>query len=74
MSCKEITIESPTKTQMATVREVGAYLNLSRQSIYKLMNSGRLPYVQVTNRRRIRWSDVERLEQKNTFGGDQSGN
>lgn len=55
---------------LATVREVAAFLSLSRSKVYQLMQSGRLPYVQLDKCRRIRWEDVEALIAQSRIAGD----
>ena len=43
---------------LCRVHEVATHLRLSRSSIYSMMNSGALPYVQIGRTRRIRLDDV----------------
>jgi excisionase family DNA binding protein len=52
--------------EFATVGEVADYLRLSRATVYKLMGSGELEYVKLVGSRRIPWTAVTRLIDRNT--------
>ncbi len=57
---------------LATVSEVAHYLSSSRSYVYKLMETGKLPYVKMTpengkSARRIKRADVLDLIERNTF-------
>jgi excisionase family DNA binding protein len=63
----------PTQTTSADavglrpVREVAAFLALSRSKVYQLMETGELPYVKLGKSRRVRWEDVLKLVEANTI-------
>lgn len=50
------------------VTEVARWLNLSRSSVYQLMDRGELPYVKIGKCRRVRPEEVSRLIEKGTIG------
>ncbi|MBK6683978.1 MAG: helix-turn-helix domain-containing protein [Deltaproteobacteria bacterium] len=52
----------PEAQEFFTVAEVAARWRLSRASIYRLMASGQLAWVQIGGARRIARAEVERLE------------
>jgi len=54
------------KGQLAKVDEAKDYLNVARSTVYKLFDSGELPYVKVGSCRRVRWSDLEAFVSRNT--------
>ena len=58
------------RSQLGRVPEVAAALTISRSKIYQMMDSGELPFVKLGGSRRIRWSDVEKLVNKNTHGAE----
>jgi excisionase family DNA binding protein len=47
--------------QFATVKEAARFLNLSRPSIYKLLNTGALDSKMFLTARRIPWAALRRL-------------
>jgi excisionase family DNA binding protein len=49
------------------VREVAAFLSLSRSKVYQLMEAGDLPYVKLGKSRRVRWDDVLKLVEQNVI-------
>jgi excisionase family DNA binding protein len=53
---------------LASVREAEQYLNLSRATVYGLMDKGDLPYVKIGKCRRIPWAAIEDLVRTNTVG------
>jgi excisionase family DNA binding protein len=53
---------------LASVKEAEQYLSLSRATLYGLMDKGELRYVKIGKSRRIPWSAIEDLVQKNTVG------
>lgn len=55
---------------LKTVPEVAAYLNVSRSTVYNLMDQGKLRWVKIGGSRRVKWADVESLVAENTFGGE----
>ena len=60
---------TPGADRLCTVAAIATHLSLSRSTIYGLMNSGNLPYVKLGKSRRIRWSDVYELIERNRIGG-----
>ena len=57
----------PHAEQLHTVATVAKRLALSRSKLYSLMDAGQLPFGKA---RRIRWSDVARLIERSTIGGE----
>jgi excisionase family DNA binding protein len=53
---------------LATVKDAERYLNLSRATIYGLMDQGQLRFVKIGKSRRIPWPAIEELVQKNMVG------
>lgn len=51
---------------LQSVRRVAEFLAVSRSKVYLMMESGELPYVKLGKSRRVRWSDVMRLVDRNT--------
>lgn len=47
--------------ELLTVREVAGYLHITRQTIYNMVNDGRLKSVRIGKLVRFRRSDVEEL-------------
>jgi len=47
--------------ELMTIAQAGAYLNVSRSTVYRLMHSGALAYTVVSGRRRIPLVSLERL-------------
>ena len=47
------------------IRDVAEFLAISRSQVYQLMEAGSLPYVKLGKSRRVRWSDVMDLVEKN---------
>lgn len=64
----ETTVCTNGKRVLATVGQVAEYCQISRALVYRLMESGDLPYTRIGARRRIRWEDVEQLEKLNRVG------
>jgi excisionase family DNA binding protein len=54
------------------VRDVAAFLSISRSKVYQLMASGALPYVKLGKSRRVRWSDVVALVESNLISRDEA--
>ena len=55
-------------SSLATVREVAAFLSLSRSKVYQMMDSGELPYIKLGKCRRVHWADVEALVGRSRIG------
>ncbi len=53
---------------LRSVREISAYLSLSRSKVYQLMESGELPYIKFGKSRRVRWGDVLQLVESHRVG------
>jgi excisionase family DNA binding protein len=53
---------------LATVPEVAIYLNVSRATVYAIMDAGDLRYTKLGKCRRIPWDAVERLVNNNMVG------
>jgi excisionase family DNA binding protein len=53
---------------LASVKDAEQFLNLSRATIYGLMDKGDLRYVKIGKSRRIPWEALNELVQKNTVG------
>ena len=49
---------------LAKVNEACAFLRLSRDAIYKLIQSGELPSMKVGRSRRIRWDDIHAMTKR----------
>lgn len=49
------------KTGMATVQEVCEYLRVSKHTIYRLINQGKLPATIIGETRRVDWTDIYAL-------------
>ena len=60
---------APLRQALATVAEAADYLNVSRSSVYLLMDRGELRFVKLGKCRRLPWSELERLVEKNLVGG-----
>jgi excisionase family DNA binding protein len=59
---------SQRRAGLASVREAEQFLNLSRATIYGLMDAAKLRYVKIGKSRRIPWDALDELVQKNTVG------
>lgn len=55
---------------LVTVREAAAFLNLSRSTLYALMEQGRLPYTRIGRARRIPRRALIELAAANLVGPD----
>ena len=53
-------------TKLLTPKNVEDLLSCSLATVYRLIDSGRLPVVKITSALRVRESDVERLIRSNT--------
>ena len=53
---------------LLTIKEAGAFLKVSRATIYTLMDSGDLPFVKIGRARRIPKRAVIEFAQRNLFG------
>ncbi|MBX3438244.1 MAG: helix-turn-helix domain-containing protein [Planctomycetaceae bacterium] len=51
---------------LVTIREVARELACGRSTVYKLLQSGRLPSIRVNRTRRIRREDLQRLIDEGT--------
>ena len=51
---------------LATPDEAAEFLGCSRVNVYAMMNAGELKYIRLRARRRIRWSDLERIVAEGT--------
>lgn len=60
--------QAASRQGLATITQAMAFLSMSRSSIYKLMESGRLTYCRIGGARRIPWASLERLVQDSTVG------
>lgn len=58
----------PPETRLLKVSAVAKQLSMGTTSVYKLMDSGQLPYVKIGKTRRVPLSAVERLVRENTVG------
>jgi len=58
----------PARAGLATVREVAAFLGISRAKLYLMMDQGDLPHVKLGKSRRVKWQDVDRLVEASTVG------
>ncbi|MGO9034806.1 helix-turn-helix domain-containing protein [Mycobacterium sp.] len=47
-----------TRTQLLTVKDVINALRISRSSVYRLFDSGELPWIQIGSSRRVRPEDL----------------
>ena len=58
-------------TEWLTIEEACGYLKVNRRTLYRLMESGKLPYYHITDggRRRIRKEDVDALLVPGEAGG-----
>ena len=61
-----LTQTSPTDLQsseqvLATPRQAAAFLNVSRSTMYEMMNSGDVDSIKVRGCRRIRWADLHAI-------------
>jgi excisionase family DNA binding protein len=45
-----------------SINEIATYFEINRAYVYTLMSDGRLPYVKLGSRRRVKMSDVKALE------------
>jgi excisionase family DNA binding protein len=50
---------------LQTVEAVAQFLTVSRSKVYQLMERGELPYVKLGRSRRVKWTDVLELIDKN---------
>jgi excisionase family DNA binding protein len=55
------------------LEEVQAVLGVSRAVLYRMMEGGRMPFIQVEGRRRIRASALQDYINANAVGGDRAG-
>ncbi len=55
-------------TGLGTVKQVAVYLGVSRASVYAIMDRGELPYCKLGKSRRIRWTDVVDMVERQTVG------
>ena len=58
----------PQAERLLTVGDVARHLAISRSKLYSTMDSGQLPYIKLGKSRRIRWSDVRKLVERNRIG------
>lgn len=71
MAATNVIAESPLDSAgLRPVHAVAKFLAISRSKVYQLMDSGELPYVKLGKSRRVRWSDVQKLIDKNVVGED----
>lgn len=47
------------KIELLTVEEVGKVLKVSERTIYRMLESGELPYLQVRKQKRVNVEDLE---------------
>lgn len=52
------------ETLLVTVDDAAKALGLGRTSVYALMKDGRLPFVEVGARRRVRVADLKRVAEE----------
>ena len=62
--------ENIEKERYLTVREVGILLNLSTQTIRKMMKAGLIPYFMVGKNYRIKKEDIDRLTERRRENGN----
>ena len=55
------------RSNMMTVREVAAYLRISRFSVYNMVKKGELPAMKVLNKFRFNLEDLEQYLKKHTI-------
>lgn len=60
--------ESVNRRGLARVPEAEQFLGISRASVYGLMERGELAYVKLGKSRRIPWSALEGLIERNLVG------
>lgn len=71
MPATQVIAESPLDSVgLRPVHVVAKFLAISRSKVYQLMDSGELPYVKLGKSRRVRWSDVLKLIDKNVVGDE----
>jgi excisionase family DNA binding protein len=58
---------------LATIREAGSFLSLSRAMLYRLMDSGELPFVTIGRTRRIPKLALVALAARSLRGGSNRG-
>lgn len=58
--------ESPKKSGLGRVSAVAAFLDVSRTTVYRLIDHGDLPSVKIGNSRRVPWDAVEEMIDANT--------
>lgn len=49
------------RAQLLTVADVVVALRISRSSVYRLFDSGKLPWIQIGSSRRVRPEDLEQF-------------
>jgi len=61
--CAAPCYDDGTVIEWLTIEEVCVYLKVNRRTLYRLMETGKLPYYQIADggRRRIRKEDVDAL-------------
>jgi excisionase family DNA binding protein len=60
-------VSQPAGLGLASVKEAERFLNLSRATIYAMMEKRELRYVKLGKSRRIPWAAIHELVEKNTF-------
>ena len=53
---------------LASIKDAEQFLNLSRATLYGLMDRGALRYVKIGKSRRIAWAALDELVERNTMG------
>ncbi len=65
---KTPTKEAAPRAGLARVPEAEEFLAMSRSKLYAMMDRSELPFVKIGGSRRIRWSDLEELVERNMVG------
>jgi excisionase family DNA binding protein len=53
---------------LASLREAGRFLSVSRTTLYELMNDGALPYCKIRGARRIPWAALKAFAAESIVG------
>lgn len=69
MKHEEPVTSEPTHDRLYTVPEAAEYLRVSRSTMYDLIHQQNLPVVQLTTRKQLRRSTLERLIAERTVHG-----
>jgi excisionase family DNA binding protein len=62
LNTSSIAESPPSRTSLLlTIPEAAAALRVSRSSIYRLLDSGKLPWVQICGKRRVSTAEIHRF-------------